>query len=83
MKAISYTVARQNLAKTIDSVCLDHAPVMVTRKQNEAVVIISLADYEALTETAYLLHSPQNAKRLMASIHQLDEGQGSERILND
>lgn len=81
MKAITYTAARQNLAKTMAEVCNDHAPVIVTRKQNESVVIISLEDYEALQETAYLLRSPKNAQRLIASIAQLEASKGTAREL--
>ena len=83
MKAITYTAARQNLAKTMENVCMDHAPVIVTRKTTDSVVIISLEDYEALEETAYLLRSPKNTRRLIESIAQLEEGQGSERELSD
>jgi len=83
MKAITYTAARQNLAKTMEKVCKDHAPVIVTRKTTDSVVIMSLEDYEALEETAYLLRSPKNTRRLIRSIAQLEEGQGSERELLD
>jgi antitoxin YefM len=83
MKAITYTAARQNLAKTMEKVCKDHAPVIVTRKTTDSVVIMSLEDYEALEETAYLLRSPKNARRLIGSIVQLEEDQGSERELSD
>jgi antitoxin YefM len=83
MKAITYTAARQNLAKTMESVCNDHTPVIVTRKTTDSVVIISLEDYEALEETAYLLRSPKNTRRLIESIAQLEEGRGSERELLD
>jgi antitoxin YefM len=79
MKAIAYTTVRQNLAKTMEAVCKDHAPVIVTRKGNESVVILSLEDYEALEETAYLLRSPKNTRRLVESITQLEEGKGIER----
>jgi antitoxin YefM len=81
MKAITYTSARQNLAKTMEAVCKDHAPVIVTRKKNDSVVLISLEDYEALEETAYLLRSPKNARRLLEAIIQLEEGRGIEREL--
>ena len=83
MKAITYTAARQNLAKTMESVCKDHAPVIVTRKTTDSVVIISLEDYEALEETAYLLRSPKNTRRLIESIAQLEDGKGLERELLD
>ena len=83
MKAITYTAARQNLAKTMETVCKDHAPVIVTRKTTNSVVIMSLEDFEALEETAYLLRSPKNTRRLIESVVQLEEGQGSERELSD
>jgi antitoxin YefM len=83
MKAITYTAARQNLAKTMEKVCKDHAPVIVTRKTTDSVVIMSLEDYEALEETAYLLRSPKNTRRLIESIAQLEEGKGSERALSN
>ncbi|MFQ5586068.1 MAG: type II toxin-antitoxin system Phd/YefM family antitoxin [Thermodesulfobacteriota bacterium] len=81
MRAISYTAARGDLAKTMEKVCEDHDPVIITRRSNEAVVMISLEDYEALNETAYLLQSPRSAKRLMESIEELDSGNGTEREL--
>lgn len=81
MEAISYTYARQNLAKTMEKVCNDRSPVIVTRKSSNAVVIMSLEDYEALEETAYLLRSPQNAKRLLESIAQIENRQGHEKKL--
>jgi antitoxin YefM len=83
LKAITYTAARQNLAKTMENVCKDHAPIIVTRKTTDSVVIMSLEDYEALEETAYLLRSPRNTRRLIESIAQLEEGRGSERELAD
>jgi antitoxin YefM len=83
MKAITYSAARQNLAKTIENVCRDHAPVIITRKTTDSVVIISLEDYEALEETAYLLRSPKNTRRLIESIAQLEKGQGTERELTE
>jgi antitoxin YefM len=83
MKAISYTSARQNLAKTMEQVCQDHAPIIITRKTHDSVVIMSLEDYTALQETAYLLRSPKNTRRLIESIAQLENGKGTERELID
>ena len=71
MTAISYTAARGNLADTMKKVCDDHDPVIITRRNAEPVVMLSLEDYEALCETNYLLQSPENAKRLIASIEEL------------
>lgn len=83
MEAITYTAARQNLAKTMDKVCNDRAPMIVTRKSSNAVVIMSLEDYEALEETAYLLRSPKNTRRLIESIVQLENDRGTEKELMD
>lgn len=79
MRAITYTSARNNLASTMKKVCDDHDPIIVTRKNNEAVILMSLEDYESLTETAYLMQSPKNAKRLIHSIEELNAGNGHER----
>ena len=74
MKAITYTAARENLASTMNEVCLDRNPVIITRNRDQSVVMLSLDDYEALEETAYLLRSPANAKRLMESIEAAEQG---------
>tara|TARA_B100000315_G_C14485799_1_gene545132 strand:+ start:630 stop:881 length:252 start_codon:yes stop_codon:yes gene_type:complete len=81
MKAITYTAARGNLSKTMKKVCEDHDPVIITRKKNGSVVMISLDDFEALNETSYLLQSPKNAKRLLHSIKELNSGKGKTRDL--
>ena len=81
MKAITYTSARENLAATMDRVCEDRDAVIITRKREQAVVMMSLEEYEALEETAYLLKSPVNARRLLESIQQLEQGKGSMREL--
>lgn len=81
MDNISYTVARANLAATMNRVCDDHEPLIITRNSEQAVVMMSLEDYKALEETAYLLRSTKNAQRLLASIAQLEAGQGHERNL--
>ncbi len=81
MDAITYTHARANLAKTIENVCDDHSPVIVTKSRDRSVVIISLEDYQALEETAYLLRSPANAQRLLEAMKQLESGGGSVKVL--
>ena len=83
MKAISYTHARGDLAKTMERVCDDHVPVIITRRNAGSVVMISLEDYEALEETAYLLRSPKNARRLLESIAEVQSGGGQERALSE
>jgi antitoxin YefM len=81
MDAITYTHARSHLAKTMQKVCDDHAPVIITRKNERSVVMISLKDYQALEETAYLLRSLRNARRLLESIAELEAGRRTERTL--
>jgi antitoxin YefM len=81
MKSISYTAVRSSLAKTMEQVCEDHAPIAITRKGEGAVVMMSMEDYQALEETAYLLRSPKNTRRLIDSIAELETGKGVERAL--
>ncbi|MBN2718794.1 MAG: type II toxin-antitoxin system prevent-host-death family antitoxin [Deltaproteobacteria bacterium] len=81
MRAISYTAARSNLANTMKKVCDDHDPIIITRKNEDSVILMSLEDYESLTETAYLTNSPKNVKRLLESIEQLESGKGVEKEL--
>lgn len=81
MDAISYTTVRANLAQTMDRVCEDHEPLIITRNRQQSVVMISLEDYKALEETAYLLRAPKNARRLLEAVASLESGQGQERSL--
>lgn len=81
MDAITYSAARQNMASTMDSVCDDHSPIIITRKNKGSVVMLSLEEYNSLSETAYLLRSPKNAVRLFDAISELDGGNGVERKL--
>lgn len=75
MKAINYTEFRQNLKSNLDNVYNDHEALIVTRKRNENMVVISQEDYNSLTETVYLLSSPTNASRLIKSREQAKKGQ--------
>jgi len=81
MDAITYTAARANLAKTMDRVCDDHEALIITRNGEQSVVMLSLDDFKSLEETAYLLRSPANAKRLLAAVEALQTGKGKERTL--
>ena len=83
MDAITYTKARATLAQTIDSVCENHEPVIITKKNDRSVVMLSLEDFQALEETSYLLRNPKNARRLLDSVNELDAGGGSERALTE
>ncbi|MFO7980733.1 MAG: type II toxin-antitoxin system prevent-host-death family antitoxin [Candidatus Aminicenantes bacterium] len=81
MKSKTYTEVRENLSNIIEKVCEDHDPLIITKRRDKAVVMISLEDYESIEETAYLLRSPRNMQRLLESIKELEEGRGKERNL--
>lgn len=78
---VSYSDARANLKEVMDRVVDDRTHVVVTRQKGEAVVMVSLADWNAMEETMHLLSTPANAERLRASIRQLDAGKGKARKL--
>jgi len=63
----------------MDRVCNDHEPLIITRNGEPAVVMLSLEDYKSLEETAYLLRTPANAKRLLSAAAQLHTDKGVER----
>lgn len=83
MDAISYSAVRKNLVKTMEKVCDDHAPMIITRKNERSVVMISLEDFNSIQETGYLLRSPANAERLQQSIKQYEEGKIVRQELKD
>ena len=78
--AITASEARKNLFPLIEQVNNDSAPVEITSRRGN-VVLISLSDYEALEETAYLLRSPANAKHLLESLSQALAGERQEHSL--
>jgi antitoxin YefM len=75
MGAITYTQARKNFADTMNTVCQDRAPLIITRQNAKPVVMMSLEDYNASEETLYLLHSPKNAARLAKSLKEIENQQ--------
>jgi antitoxin YefM len=81
MDVLSYSETRARLKEIMDRVVEDRSPVVITRQKAEAVVMVSLADWNAMEETMHLLSSPANAERLREAIRQLDEGGGKEREL--
>lgn len=74
MDHVSYTELRQNLKKHLDKVCGDRAPLLITRRNGEAVVMMPPSDYESIEETLYLLSDPANADHLRKSIADADAG---------
>jgi antitoxin YefM len=83
MRTMTYTESRARYAETLDAVANDREEVVITRAGHEPVVIVSLEDYQSLKETAYLLRSPANARRLLASIDRLENGGGVVRELEE
>ena len=81
MKTMTYSESRANHAETLDVVADDREEVVITRARHEPVVIVALSEYESLKESAYLLRSPENARRLLASIDRLEHGAGTQRDL--
>ena len=76
MKTMSYTEARAHYAEVLDAVANDREEVVITRAGHEPVVIVSLDDYESLRETAYLMRSPANARRLLDAMERLEANRG-------
>ena len=81
MNILNFSEARANLKTVMDDVCTDHTPTVVTRVGGEHVVMLSLADFNSMQETMYLLSSSNNASRLMESIAQLKAGKAQPRDL--
>ncbi|MCG7310885.1 type II toxin-antitoxin system Phd/YefM family antitoxin [Brachybacterium sp. ACRRE] len=77
MKTMSYTESRARYAEVLDGVVDDREEVVITRAGHDPVVILSLEDYESLRETAYLMRSPRNARRLLDAMERLESGAGS------
>ena len=65
--------ATKFFSETMDKVCDDHAPIIITRQNERPVVMISLEDYNAIEETLYLLKSPKNAARLSKALMDIDK----------
>lgn len=74
MDSISYSSFRSNLASTLDKVNDDHKPVLITRQNGKPAVVISLEDFQSYEETAYLMSSAENAKRLNQALQDVSEG---------
>lgn len=82
MKTLRYTESRARYAE-VDSVVNDREEVVITRAGHEPVVLMSLADFESLRETAYLMRSPANARRLLDAMDRLEDGRGEQHDLVD
>ena len=76
MRTMSYTESRARYAEVLDAVVNDREEVVVTRSGHEPVAIVSLDEFEALRETAYLMRSPRNARRLLDAMERLEAAEG-------
>jgi antitoxin YefM len=81
MKALSFSDARANFKAVMDRVVADKAPITITRRKAESVVMVSESEWASIEETLHLLSSPRNAERLLAAIKGLDTGKGEAREL--
>jgi antitoxin YefM len=83
MHVLTFSQARADLKQTMDDVCRDHEPAVITRQRGDAVVMMSLDDYNGMKETMYLMASPANAERLRESIVQLRSGKAvTQELIN-
>jgi antitoxin YefM len=83
MHALTYTHTRQHFADVMRQVNDDHAPIVVTSQRGKPVIIMSLADYQSLEETAYLMRNPKGSQRLIEAVEELRRGEGTHRDLLD
>lgn len=83
MRTLSSTELRKNLSKAMDQVNNDHEPIIITRSRGKPAVLLSLEDYDAMDETAYLLASPENARRLRQAITEDKSGKSVVKTLDE
>lgn len=83
MKTMSYTESRARYAEVLDAVVRDREEIVITRAGHDPVVIVSLDEFESLRETAYLMRSPANARRLLDAMERLEAGGGTTHPLLD
>lgn len=79
----TYTNARENLASLLDRVTKDREVVIIQRRGSEDVAMISADELASLTETAYLLRSPQNAERLLSALGRALKNEGTPQSLDE
>ena len=79
----TYTKARANLAKLWDQLESDQELAIIERRGHEAMALLPAAEVESLLETAHLLRSPENAKRLLRAIQRALNQQGEVKTPED
>ena len=83
MRVVNYSDLRKNLKGYLDSVYQDRQPLVVTRRNNEHVVMISIDEYHSLAETEYLLSEEANARHLRDSLRASRSGGAKRRELSE
>ena len=83
MTTISYTEARERLASVWDETISTREPLVIDRRGHESVVLLPASELQGLLETAHLLRSPVNARRLLGALNRLDQGEGQEFSLDE
>lgn len=83
MRTVSYSESRANYAEILNAVENDREEIVITRAGHEPVVMIALSEYESMKESAYLMRSPANARHILNSIAELEQGRGEVHELID
>lgn len=83
MDSVNYSAFRKSMTSYLDQVAEDHKPVLITRRQGSAAVLLSLDDYHSIQETLYLMSSPNNARRINDAINEINNGNTTRRDLID
>ena len=83
MDVVTYSDARKNFKAIMDRVVNDCDHTVITRQRGEAVVLVSLSEWNSIQETAHLLSSPKNAARLAEGIAQLNAGKGTTKTTDE
>lgn len=83
MQVMNYSEVRSNLKDVCDRVVDDCDPVTIHRRHGENVVMMSESEFNGWKETIYLLSNPMNARRLMESVAQAEQGQVKRHVLKE
>ena len=83
MRVVSYSDLRKHLKDHLDAVCRDRQALVVTRRNDDHVVVISMDEYRSLAETEYLLSEEANARHLRDSLGAARSGAATPRALSD
>ena len=83
MTTISYTEAREQLATVWDRSVATREPIVISRRGTESMVLLPLEEWEGMQETAHLLRSPANARRLLSALLRFEGGEGERMTIEE